>query len=139
MDKVDYAHRVSWIIHYGYIPQGMHILHHCDNPPCVNPEHLELGTAKDNMRHREERGRGKGFLNIKKAHRLFYTRTKLHKGVGNPNSKLNDNDISNIRLLRQISKPLKFTIKELSELYKISPSQIGRIVCNQQWKHLLKV
>lgn len=51
------AHRVIWKLIYGNIPKGMQILHHCDNPPCVNPYHLFLGTAKDNMHDRDKKGR----------------------------------------------------------------------------------
>jgi hypothetical protein len=51
------AHRVSWEINRGPIPSGAFVLHSCDNPPCVNPDHLHLGTNADNMAEMRERGR----------------------------------------------------------------------------------
>lgn len=62
------AHRVSWEIYRGIIPQGMCVLHHCDTPTCVNPDHLFIGTKRDNTRdcmakdrfpERERHGRAK--------------------------------------------------------------------------------
>jgi len=52
-----YAHRVAYKLYNGDIPQGLHVRHICDNPGCVNPSHLILGTAKDNMADRDSRGR----------------------------------------------------------------------------------
>lgn len=51
------AHRVSWVIHNGDIPKGMLVCHKCDNPPCCNPDHLFLGTAKDNAHDAIKKGR----------------------------------------------------------------------------------
>lgn len=52
-----FAHRVSWMIHFGPIPADMYVLHRCDNPPCINPNHLFLGTNQDNYDDRDAKGR----------------------------------------------------------------------------------
>src|SRR3954470_5960578 len=76
------AHRLSWELHNGPIPGGLHVLHRCDNPPCVNPAHLFLGTQADNNRDRGRKGRNGG-------HKI--------RGAANGRAKLSPTDVAAIR------------------------------------------
>jgi hypothetical protein len=76
------AHRLSWELHNGSIPDGLHVLHHCDNPTCVRPDHLFLGRAADNSLDKVAKGRARG---------------GSMKGERNPSAKLNEQQVDAIR------------------------------------------
>jgi hypothetical protein len=82
---VELAHRAVWMIHHGPISDGLVVRHTCDNPPCCNIEHLEIGTASDNLRDMQERGRAN------------YLRGEKHRW-----SKLTDEQVAEIRTIAPV-------------------------------------
>ena len=72
LGRLMYTHRVMWIATHGAIPEGLCVLHRCDNPPCCNVEHLFLGTKQDNSHDARAKGRMRG--QFKPGHRVRGTR-----------------------------------------------------------------
>jgi len=105
------AHRVSYIIHYGEIPEGMCVLHKCDNPSCVNPLHLFLGTMQDNVNDMIDKGR-------------------CCSGEKHPNSKRTQQQIDNIRLIYSNGG---ISQKSLGDMFGVSSRSISNIVNNKTW------
>ena len=112
------AHRVSYELMNGKIPKGQHILHHCDNPPCVNPRHLWSGTTLDNMQDAAQKGRmGK----------------TSQPGEEHPNSKLTESQVLEIRDL--FARGI-YNQGMLGKLFGVSQMQISNIVLRKHWRHI---
>lgn len=119
--KVRKAHIVSWIIHNGEIPDGMCVCHTCDNPPCVRPDHLFLGTKQDNALDAADKGR------------LFRPPAEcMARGVCKPNVKLDDEKVRAIRQLH--ARGLSY--RQLAKQYNVGTRTIGHIVHRRKWKHV---
>lgn len=113
--KILSCHRLSWEWQNGEIPKGLQICHKCDNPSCVNPDHLFLGSHTENMRDCFNKNRNNN-----------------RKGSNNSNSKLNEHIVSVIR-----NEYLKdITLNEISKKYNVSKSTISRILKNKSWRHV---
>ena len=110
------AHRVSWEIHNGPIENGLLVLHKCDNRKCVNPDHLFLGTQKDNM-----------YDMIKK------NRNKVLKGSDNPCSKLNEEQVV---IIRDSYSNGNVSYRRLADEFDVSPKLIELVVKREVWRHV---
>ena len=114
------VHRLAYETWVGPIPEGLLVRHKCDNPPCMNPEHLELGNDLDNAADRESRGRG----NHNGANRPY-------RMGGHP--KLTDSQIIELRQ-RYTGEPGQQT--RFAAEYGISQQAISRIVRGETWTHI---
>jgi len=112
--KNEPAHRVSYELYKGPIPDGMFVLHNCDNRVCMNPAHLRLGTQQANMKDKVTRGRSA-------------------RGEQNGIAKLTEKEVLEIR--RLYAKGV-YTHAALAELFKVSPKTVFKILKRLTWKHI---
>ncbi|WP_394805347.1 HNH endonuclease [Rhodococcus qingshengii] len=123
------ANRLSYICNWGQIPPGYFVCHSCDNPKCINPRHLWLGTGKDNAIDRDQKGR----------HRLADARLTRHLGESNGSAKLTEKDILEIRRLFIPSNKGNghgANYDELARKFNVSKRSIAAIVRRKTWSHL---
>ena len=115
--KQHYCHRLAYEVTNGKIPKGMEVCHHCDNPPCINPDHLFLGTHKENMQDAAQKGR--------------LPKPEAKHGSEVSNSVLTESEVLNMRRLRASGMPYrtigaKLRVSTSTVFYALS---IG-------WKHI---
>ena len=109
------AHRLSYTIHYGYIPDGLCVCHHCDNRPCINPLHLFVGTPADNNADMVRKGRDS---------QLF---GELHS-----HAKLTDAKVLEILSIERVAGDQDI----IASKFGVSRSTISKIRSRRAWKHL---
>jgi hypothetical protein len=112
-NKQELAHRVSWQLHFGKIPHGLHVLHKCDVRACCNPRHLWIGTNADNMADRDAKGRC-----IPPPH---------YKGEAHPRAKLTAVQVKKIRASSR-------SIRVIAATYGVGSSQIYAIRNGKNWR-----
>lgn len=116
----DRGHKASWIIYKGMIPPKMHVCHSCDNPICTNPEHLWIGTHKQNNDDKIAKGRAK------------FVKPPTLKGEKNPSAKLSEDQVKEIRLLILQGHSSYGIGKD----FGVSKTTILRIKNSENWKHI---
>lgn len=108
------SHRVAWELALGRVPDGLNVLHRCDNRPCVNPDHLFLGTQLDNARDMIAKGR-----------------QVILRGERVGRARLNADQVREIRRIgRSVLQ------RALAERYGVGTSTIGAILTGDAWKHV---
>jgi hypothetical protein len=111
------AHRVAYELFNGDIPFGMHVLHSCDNPPCVNPDHLYLGTNLDNVADK-----------VKKLRHCFHER--------HPRAKL---DGEKVLRIKEMFSSGKHSYSALAKMFSVGDDSIRDIISGRTWtKNLIK-
>ena len=117
------AHRLSWEIANGPIPAELYVLHHCDNPPCVRPDHLYVGTAGDNLRDTHSR------------HPTYSASVaaidKRTTGELSPNAKLTERAVQDIRAIRGMKQ------RDIGRLFGVSQTTIWRVLRGYTWRHVM--
>lgn len=115
------AHRLSYELYKGPIPEGLCVCHRCDNPPCCNPSHLFLGTKGDNNRDMYAKGRNNNTNNAKGEHHAL--------------AKLNADKVREIRASWESEKP-RPEQRELAKRYGVDQQVIWSVIHRKTWKHV---
>ncbi len=117
------THRISWEMHVGPIPDGLFVLHKCDNPPCVNPAHLWLGTQADNVHDAFAKGR---------RHTPTVSPERRARGSRGGTAKLTEPIVATIRRRLEAGEPCTALARE----FGVSASTVEHIKHRTVWQHV---
>ncbi len=112
------THRVAWELTYGPIPPGLYVCHHCDNPPCCNPDHLFLGTHLENSLDRVAKGRAVRFA---------------PRGERCGRAKLTD---GSVRAARALYTAGGISNREVARRFNVHPNTMYAVLHNKTWAHV---
>lgn len=118
-NKIWMAHRVMWTLVRGEIPGDLKVLHKCDNRPCCNPDHLWLGTQRDNMRDCVKKGRQPNLLKPGEKNRM---------------AKLSEKQVLRMKKLRNNEG---WSYKKIANEFNVSKSGAFRAIKGQRWRYLI--
>jgi hypothetical protein len=130
------AHRISYEMHYGVIPSGLYVCHHCDNPSCVNPNHLFAGTNSDNILDAVKKGRHGSATHPEQIQRGGEHSSRRRpecrpRGESHALAKLTEKEVISIRSLRG-----KVPRKEIATAFSVSEANIKAILARHTWRHI---
>lgn len=148
-----YAHRAAWEFAHGAVPDGLFVCHHCDNPPCCNPEHLFIGTQTDNISDRDRKGRTargerSGYYTHPEAFEAFRENRaqmfgddnpmrkhpeRIARGERNGHARLTEADVIRIRELHIRDG---MTYPQIAEMFGMSRHHVAKIVRGERWTFL---
>jgi hypothetical protein len=120
LGKRKLAHRAAWEGVNGLIPAGLCVLHRCDNRPCVNPEHLFLGTRAENNADKMAKGRHKPCVNQARGERQHLAQLTADK----------------VRQIRALYVPRVVSSRKLAAQFGVSQKTVMAVVLRDTWRHV---